>query len=93
MLCTIVERTVSVYPILQFLHSELGHFEAGESRWIEKNRGDRNFLLYLTPFADLWSLENFQLLQKICNCSFLITKLPSDITTKVQEKLTALKSR
>lgn len=70
MLCTLVEIMVSVYSILQFLHSELGHFEAGESRGIEENSGDGNFLLYLTPSADLCSLENFQLLQEIWDCSF-----------------------
>lgn len=59
MLCTVVEIIVSIYFILQFLHSELGHFEAGESRWTEQNSGDGNFLLYLTPSAGLWSLENF----------------------------------
>lgn len=58
MLCTIAEIMVSVYSISQFLHSELGYPEAGESRWIAENSGDGNFLLYLIPSADLWSLEN-----------------------------------
>lgn len=60
---TVVE--IMVYFILQFLHSELGHFDTGKSRQIEVNTGDGKFLLYLTPLADLWFTENFQLLQEI----------------------------
>lgn len=63
MLRTVVE--ITVYFILQFLHSELGHFDTSKSRQIEVSTGDGKFLLYLTPLADLWFTENFQLLQEI----------------------------
>lgn len=89
MLRTVVE--ITVYFILQFLHSELGHFDTSKSRQIEVSTGDGKFLLYLTPLADLWFTENFQLLQEIWDCSFWMRKQSSDSSAKAQEKLIILK--